>query len=433
MKHITASFNTTPERLMESLNPNLVTENKGILYFNTGIYATGNEIDNAMPIFINQLRQASSIHSNLLQLKYTQVLGQNLDIWDTTDSKAIELAEFIKKRNKSNDNLKSVYAKCAKDFSIFEAATIQILYDYEGKVAEIYHVPVENVRMAKPDNYNRINSYYISTQWGDISNSRYKKKNAQNSAVKVSAFNPTSWRESPVQLLYISAYSPQTFYACPGYLSATNWILIDNLISSHEISNLNSNYFLSGMLTQQGNPTTEEMQDFIKDFQELYKGVGTNKNQKEKMMFSWVDDMASQKSEFQSFQSTMPNFTEILDKAENKIIYAHNAYSDIAGKNEKSASLGGDGNALYVGLQAYTQLVCNQMKDTLVDGFNQVLEVNGYNNLLSVTTDEIRTTQPKSLIEDLSLEERRMKIFGLDTNVDINSTAGNIIDKTSNS
>lgn len=434
MKHTTVNLSEDNkiEKFMEALNPNMITEEKGILYFNTGIYSnTNGGLDNAMPQFMIQLQKASSIHASLTQLKYGQILGNNLDIKDNENPIAIELAAFINKRNLSGDNVKTVYAKAAKDYSIFEAAAIQVLYDRNGKIANIYHIPVENVRMGIPNAYGAIENYYISRNFADITNARYKKKTLNNSAVRVHVFDPTQYAKYPVQLLYISSYSPSTFYAVPNYLSATDWILLDNAISRFNLQSINSSYFQQGMLVQQGNPTPEEMSSFIADFQSLYKGIGQGNSSKEKMLFSWVDQMA-EKPEFISFAATLPDFDKLLNKCEEKIIYGHSGFAEAVGKQATVGSLGNDGGkSLYVAIESYTQLICNNMKNTLVDGFNRLFEVNGYDNLLTVETDAIRTTQPTPEVSDLSLEERRYMIYGLDTQKDtVDTTSNKIIDQT---
>jgi hypothetical protein len=401
------------QKFLRLINPNVITENQGILWYNSGIW--GNSQDNAMPEFLVDLvNSSSSIHSNLCNLKYIQVQGQNLDVNDSNAPNADKLSAFISKRNRSGDNLKSVYSKCSKDYSIFEAACIQILFDRNGLVSEIYHVPVENVRMEVPNAYGQVENYFVSRYWADISNVRYKKKTPYNSAVKVHAFAPEQWKEYPVQMMYISAYNPTTFYSIPMYSSAINWILIDNMVSNFHIGNLKTNYFMSGMLVQQGNPTEDEMQRFILDFQDLYQNTGSVDVEKDKMLFSWVDDIKNQKPEFIAFNSDKNEslFKDLLDKAEAKIIYSHCAYPEIAGKTDKVASLGGEGNALYVGLQAFTQLVSENMKATLLSGFERVLEVNEF-PALYVNSVNIHTVQPKLLDTDLTEDERRFLCVGL--------------------
>jgi hypothetical protein len=413
MKH--QILNLEKHAFMQAINPNIVTENKGILYYNTGIW--GSDIDNAMPQYLADLvNSSSSLHSNLCNLKFNQIQGNNLELADDSMPNADEQAAFISKRNKSGDNLKAVYSKCARDFSIFEAAAIQVLFDRNGKVAEIYHVPLHNVRMQTPNAYNQIDFYYISQYWADITNTRYKKKTTNNSAVRVRAYNPQDYREFPVQLLYISRYNPTTWYSIPMYASSIGWILMDNYIANYNLGNLKTNYFIAGMLTMQGNPTPEEMRDFISDFQALYKqDTGSPNVSKEKLIFSWVDDLGAQAPQFTPFQSTQYDFDALLSKVESRIITGHNAYPEMAGLNTKSADLGGTSSAIYAGLMAFQQLVTEPMKNVLLDGFNYVLNTNDFNNNLVVTTDVIRTQQPIAMEDDLTLEERRRLIYNLDT------------------
>jgi hypothetical protein len=412
-------------KFLRLVNPNIITENRNVLWFNSGIF--GNSQDNAMPEFLMDLvNSSSSIHSNLCNLKYTQMLGQNLDINDSTDVNAKQLTDFIAKRNKSGDNLKGVYAKCVKDFSIFEACPLQILFDRNGKVAEVYHVPTENVRMEVPNQYGQVENYYVSRFWADISNVRYKKRTPSNSAVKVHAFAPEMYKEYPVQMLYVSAYNPTTFYSIPMYTSAINWILIDNMVSNFHIKNLKTNYFIAGMLTQQGNPTAEEMEKFIQDFRDLYLSDNANNaDDDEKMLFSWVDDIKNQKPEFTPFQSEKNDslFQTLLDKAEAKIVYGHNAFPEIAGVNQASSTIGNDGGkSLYTALQAYTQLVIEPMKDVVISAFNRILEVNSLPNV-RVVTPAIRVSQPVAVADgsDLTEEERRLLLYNLPPK-DINNT-----------
>ncbi len=403
------------ESFMVAINPNIITENKGILYYNTGIW--GSSTDNAMPQFLAQLvNSSSSLHSNLCNLKFSQIQGNNLELADNNMPNAQEQAAFIAKRNRSGDNLKSVWSKCARDWSIFEAATIQVIFNREGRISEIYHVPVDSVRMSAPNNYNQIDWYYVSQYWADISNMRYKKKTAANSAVRVRAFSPQDYKEYPVQMLYISRYNPTTYYSVVSYASSIGWILLDNYIANFNLDNIKSNYFIPGMLTMQGNPTAEEMLAFINDFKALYQqGTGSPSETKEKLIFSWVDDVKNQAPQFTPFQSKEYDFTKLLEKVESRIISGHNAFPEICGLSTKTADLGGQGNALFVGLQAFTQLVTEPMKQTLLDGFNYVLDVNGFENNLTCVTDIIRTTQPEPQPDDLTLEERRKLIYNLET------------------
>ncbi|GAG89726.1 unnamed protein product, partial [marine sediment metagenome] len=281
---------------------NVVTEDKGILFFNTGIW--GSDRDNGMPQFCVDLLTYSSTHSNMINLKQSLITGSNLEIEDAGAENAEGLEAFMRKRNKSGDNMKSVWTKAAADMAIFEASCLQVLFDRNGLVSEVYHVPTEDVRLGSPNQYGVIENSYVSKRWANISNKRYKKVTTKNSAVQVRMFEPSLWKEHPVQMLYIKKYTPMAYYALPRYLSATYFILLDNAIGAYELNQARNGYFQNAMLTQQGDPTDEEMRAFISKYQELNMGTGAPNAAIQTMLFGWVDDLSTQKPDIQALPAT---------------------------------------------------------------------------------------------------------------------------------
>lgn len=398
------------EKFYTARNPHLVTENRGVLFFNTGIY--GSTIDNAMPNYMVELMGYSSVHSNFIGLKEAQILGENLSIDDSTKPKSDELQVFMERRNKSGDNLKSVYTKLSTDMSIFEAVVIQVIYDRTGKIAEIYHVPVEDFRLGVPNEYGQIEFGYISKNWANISNAAYKKKTVANSAVKIKMFSPTEWKEYPVQLLYSRKYVPQHYYAVPKYLSAANEILLNQAISAFGLNNARTNYFMSGMLTQQGDPDDKEMKDFIDTFTSLYAGTKDINVSQQKMLFSWVDDITSQKPEFTPFQqSGIDVFENQISKVQEAIIAGHNGYAGMIFES-KGSDLGGDANKLFTQTAQYYSNVSLKLKDIVLGGLNQILEVNDY-PIITAITEPAKITMPATNVDDLTVNERRKWVYGL--------------------
>ena len=398
------------ERFYNSRNPALVTESKGVLYFNTGIY--GSATDNAMPSYMVELLGYSSVHSNFIGLKEAQILGENLSIDNSTEEGSAELEAFMEKRNKTGDNLKAVYAKLATDMSIFEGCVQQVIFDKQGKVAEIYHVPCEDFRLGVADEYGRIEYGYISKNWANISNAAYKKKTVNNSAVQIRMFSPSDWKEHPVQLLYSRKYVPQHQYSVPKWTSCINEILLNQAISAYGLNNARTNYFQSGLLTQQGNPDDKEMKEFIDKYTSLYAGTKEINESSQKMLFSWVDDIANQKPEFTSFQQ---QGTDVFDKqivnVNNAIIQAHGGYQGMV-FDSKGSDLGGDANKAFTLNQLYYNNVSIKLKDIVLGGLNRICEVNDFPKLTAIT-EPPKITMPTSETSDLTISERRHILYGL--------------------
>ena len=143
------TINLKNENFLKVINPDVeAPSSDGILYWNTGIY--GSKTDNAFPNLIIDLYQNSaSVHQNLVNLKSNLILGNNLQ--SETEENVQEINNFLKKRNKSEDNLRTVYQKCCKDMALFNGAVIQCIFDREGKIAEVYHIPMQDFRISAPN------------------------------------------------------------------------------------------------------------------------------------------------------------------------------------------------------------------------------------------------------------------------------------------
>jgi len=398
------------ERFFAMKNPNMVTEDKGLLTFNTGIWGTS--VDNAAPQFCTDLLNYSSTHSNMINLKTSLITGDNLEIEDQDLPNADQLETFIKKRNKSGDNLKSVWTKACVDMAIFEAATLQVVFSREGKVAEVYHVPTEDVRLGSPNDYGQIEYGYVSKRWANISNKNYKKITKKNSAVQVRMWSPKEFKEYPVQLLYLKKYRPASYYAIPAYLSATAFILLDNAIANYELNQINNGYFQNLMITQQGSPTDKEMADFISKYQELNMGSGLPNAAIQTAIFAWVDDLQTQKPEINALPTgNADRFDKKIERVSLKIIEGHNGYSGLI-MDSKGADLGGDANKQYVQLAIFQQFVTEPMKSIILGGLDRILQINEL-PAVTVVTNPPKITQPQAEITDLTQDERREIVFGL--------------------
>jgi len=195
-------------------------------------------------------------------------------------------------------------------------------------------------------------------------------------------------------------------------LSAANEILLNQAISAFGLNNARTNYFLSGMLTQQGSPDDKEMKDFINTFTELYAGTKEINASSQKMLFSWVDDIATQKPEFTAFQQ---QGTDIFDtqvgRVQEAIIAGHNGYAGMIFES-KGSDLGGDANKLFTQNAQYYANVSSKMKDIVLGGLNRILEINDFPKLTAIT-EPAHTTMPQTNVDDLTRNERRQIVFGL--------------------
>ena len=395
------------ENFLNVINPDTqIQETQGYLSWNTGIFGSKN--DNAMPDFLIDLyTNGAGVHQNLVNLKAQLITGNNLQAED--DTQATQINSFIARRNKAGMNLKQTYSQCAKDFALANACVLQVVYNRDGEIAEVYHVPFQNFRLGKMNKYGQFEFGYISQNWGVIANSRQRSGGVKD-MVKIRLFDPTNWKKYPVQLLYLKDYSYSN-YAIPSYTAALNWILISREISDFHLNNIRTNFFLSGMLVQKkGGMTEEQIEENAQAIEQFYKGKNGRK-----VLLSYVEDMINDKPVFEKFSGDDQDelFDVLNQQAFQQVVTAHNAYPILAGYDTKGADLGGDANKLNIALQAFNELVCEGYKDVIVSGLNRlIVDVNGLPPV-AVYTEPLKINLPTEQPEDTTRNERRAILFGL--------------------
>ena len=208
---------------------------------------------NLYPQFLIDLYYSSSISAAIINATSEMIAGENLIIEDEEDrdlEARVKLQNFMDRAN-GNESLHEVLKKVAFDFKLQGAFALNIVWSKDRtQIAEIYHVAVEKIRCARPDEFGKTKGYYISADW---SNTR------QNKPYYVPAFN-TNDRTSANQIMYSGLYSPNmNSYYTPDYVSCNNWALIDSRVSEYHLNNISNGFAGSFMISfANGIPTQEE-------------------------------------------------------------------------------------------------------------------------------------------------------------------------------
>lgn len=394
------------DNFLRVINPDTqVLETDGHIAYHTGIY--GNKTDDGFfELAIDLFTNGAGAHQNLVNLKGNLILGNNLQAENDEDQAIVD--KWISRRNKAGDNLKQVYEKASKDTALFNGCVLQVVFSRDGRIAEVYHVPMQNFRLGKPNKYGQIEYGYLSTTWATISNSKSSKNTKDR--VKIRMFDPSVYDKHPVQLMYCKPYS-YGFYSVPQWTSAINWILVSREISDFHLNNIRSNFFLSGMLTQKkGGMSDEQVEQNAQAIEQFYKGGATGR----KVLLSYVEDLINDKPVFEKFSGEDQDemFDLLSQQAFQQIVTAHQSYSILAGVDSKGSDLGGDSNKLVTTLAAFNYLVCEPMKEVIISNLNRIQELNEMPALMCIT-EPPKIAIPQGQPEDTTVNERRAMLYGL--------------------
>jgi hypothetical protein len=221
---------------------------------------------NLYPQFLIDLYYSSSISAAIINATAEMISAEDLIISDEEDrdlEARVKLQHFLDRAN-GNETLHEVLKKVAFDFKLQGSFALNIVWakDRSKGIAEIYHVGVEKIRCAKPDEFGKTNGYYISSDWANT---------RQNKPYYVPAFNVND-RTSPNQILYSGLYSPNmNSYYTPDYVSCNNWALIDSRVSEFHLNNISSGFSGSFMISfANGIPTQEERNQIERSLTEKF-------------------------------------------------------------------------------------------------------------------------------------------------------------------
>ena len=223
---------------------------------------------NLYPQFLIDLYYNSSTHAAIVNQTAEMIAGEDLV---AKEEDAINLETYVKLKKflrhaNSKESLHQVIKKIAFDFKLQGAYAIHVIYNRERtEIVELYHVPVERVRAGRPNELGKIDTYFISADWANT---------RTNKPYPVAAFNVND-RTSGSQLLYTGAYSPNMdVYHTPDYLAGCNWCLVDQRVAEFQLSNINSGFSSSFMISfANGIPTQEERRQIEQSLTEKFTGA----------------------------------------------------------------------------------------------------------------------------------------------------------------
>tara|TARA_R110002110_G_scaffold140035_2_gene326969 strand:- start:902 stop:2884 length:1983 start_codon:yes stop_codon:yes gene_type:complete len=241
-----------------------IKEVQGVEYIE---YGNDDGWRNLYPQFLIDLYYNSSTHAAIINGTAEMIAGEDLvvDEDDINLEAYVKLKKFLRHAN-SNESLHQIIKKVAFDFKLQGAYAMHIVWNIERTaIVEIFHVPVERVRAGRPNEFGKVDTYYISSDWSDI---------RTHIPYPITAFNVND-RTSGSQLLYTGSYSPNMdVYHTPDYLAANNWALVDQRVAEFHLNNINNSFSGSYLFSfANGIPTDEERRQIEQSLTDKFIGA----------------------------------------------------------------------------------------------------------------------------------------------------------------
>jgi len=375
------------------LNINLETQTAPIIQEAMGRdyieYGT-EDYRNTYPQFLIDLYYNSSTHAAIVNATADMIAGESLTVEETDNLEAfVKLKKFIAQANGKGESLHTVIKKLAFDFKLQGGYAINVVWSKDRTtITDIYHIPVERIRVGKPDVTGRVTEYYVSADW---SNTRKNKPQC------IPAFNLND-RTSPNAIIYDGMYSPNMqLYKVPDYVASCNWCLIDQKVAEFHLANIENGFAGSYFISfANGVPTQEERRQIENSIVKKFSGSGNAG----KFVLTFSDD-----------KNRTPEITPIAVADADKqylalqellvqnILTGHRVTSPMLMGIKNDTGLGNNAEELNSAFEVYLNSVIKPFQNNLLSCIGKILEVNNIN--LPISIEQLKPITSRFTIEDM--------------------------------
>ena len=345
---------------------------------------------NLYPQFLIDLFYNSSTHSAIISTVSDMIAGESLTVEESDNLDAyVKLKRFLAQANSKGESLHSVVKKIAFDFKLQGAYALNVVWSKDRtEISDIYHIPVERIRMGKPDALGRVTEYYVSSDW---SNTRKNKPQV------VPAFNIND-RTNPNAIIYDGMYSPNMqLYKVPDYVAGCNWCLIDQKIAEYHLANIENGFSASMFINfSNGVPSSEERRQVEKSIARKFEGSGNAG----KTVITFSDDKNRTPEIVPiSMSEADKTFLALQELMVSNIMVAHRVTSPMLMGIKNSTGLGNNAEELNSAFEVFLNSVIKPFQNNILDCLGKILEVNGINLPIEIVQNKPITT--RFTIEDM--------------------------------
>ena len=213
--------------------------------------------DNAYPQMLINLYNSSPKHGAIVTQKAAYIAGDKTEIIGNNTEEIARANDYLNNINAYED-FETLKNKIAQDLELFDGFALEIIWNKaKTSIAEIYHLPFQNVRIGLEG------EYMYSDDWG----------NRRADIQSYFPFNPRT-RESK-QLYYFKMYKAGCGeYPTAPYQSALKYIEIDTEIANFHLNSIKSGFSAQTLIQLfKGIPTPEEMRNTVKRFKDNFSGT----------------------------------------------------------------------------------------------------------------------------------------------------------------
>ena len=342
--------------------------------------------NNNYPEYLLGLYKESSKHGAIIKGKANYIYGKGFNFPDNI------------KANTKGELWNTIFKKAVKDDEIFSGYYLQIIYNREGKIKDVYHLDFKKVRTNKDQSI-----FYVKNDWQDN----------REKAREYPAFNGKYNVENPSQVLFVKQYNPgDEVYPTPAYYQALNYIESDVQVSRHILGNAKDGFVATTAINlNNGEPTEEQKEQVTKDIKKKFTG---SEGDRVLIFFNKSKETQAEILPLSQTMLTKEDFTNINNLIQQEIFAGHQITSPMLFGIKTEGQLGGR-NEIQDAYEIFNNTYVNERQQAHEETFNRLLSLVGVQGQYTITPVEpLGFTLKEELLLDVMPREYFLDKLGVD-------------------
>ncbi len=319
------------------------------------------------------------------------IYGKGLDALDS-NRKPDQYAKMITLFNKD------CVRKLCYDLKLMGQCSIQVIYSKDRKtIAQVEHIPVENLRAEKCNEKGEITGYFYSDDWSNVK--------PRTELKRIPAFG---YSKESIEIIYVKPYrAGYKYYSSPDYTGCLQWCEIESEVSNFHLNNVQGSFSPNTLIQfNNGTPNAEERQNLENRIAQKFTGSGGNK-----FILAFNDNQdAAATVETLPISDAHNTYEYTSREATAKIMVGHRIVSPMLLGIKDNTGLGNNADELKTASTLMDNTVIRPFQQLLIDAFDSILAFNNISLKLY-----FKTLQPLEFtdLENVEDEETREEETGV--------------------
>jgi len=260
---------------------------------------------------------------------------------------------------------KDMVRKLCYDLKLMGQCSMQVIYSKDRKtIAQVEHIPVENLRAEKCNDKGEIEAYYYADDWSKVKNVGH--------TTRIPAFGCST---ENIEIIYVKPYrAGYKYYSSPDYAGGLQYAELEQEISNYHLNNILNGLAPSMLINfNNGTPNAEERQALENRIYSKFSG-SSNAG---KFILAFNDNPESAATIEPIQLSDAHNQYQFLsDESSKKVMVSHRVVSPMLLGIKDNSGLGNNADELKTASTLMDNTVIRPFQTLLIDAFDSILAFN---------------------------------------------------------